>query len=195
MTPLTPGVLATAVGTKKKQDAYGLERETRDSPVADAVGCRCGNSQMTCEKVSKNPRVHPARPRDSRCVLRRALAPAQAGGAERRNKQRCRQRLRETVCLETDAREPAEFAHQKPQNATESSGSEGLERAAVFTGHSALPGVCSSKPNPGKLSHRCGRTDSKTYVGSKAILKKNQVEGFNMKPQGAGAAGSVRTDT
>lgn len=182
MTPLTPGVLATAVGTKKKRDAYRLERETRDSPVADAVGCRCGNSRMTCEKVSKNPRVHPARPPDSRCVLRRALAPAQAGGAERRNKQRCRQRLRETVCLETDAREPAEFAHQKPQNATESSGSEGLERAAVFTGHSALPGVCSSKPNPGKLSHRCGRTDSKTYVGSKAILKKNQVEGFNMKP-------------
>lgn len=65
----------------------------------------------------------------------------------------------------------------------------------MFTGHSALPGVCSSKPNPGKLSHRCGRNDSKTYVGSKAILEKNQVEGFNMKPQGAGAAGSVRTDT
>lgn len=51
------------------------------------------------------------------------------------------------MCLETDAREPAEFAHQKPQNATESSGSEGLERAAVFTGHSALPGVCSVLPN------------------------------------------------
>lgn len=101
-----------------------------------------------------------------------APAPAQAGGAERRKEQRCRQRLPETKCLETDAREPAEFAPRKLQDAGASSGSEGPERAAVFPGHSARPGVWPSTPNPGKLPHRCGRTESKTHVGSKAFLKK-----------------------